>query len=178
MKRVIAIFLVISILILTACKPVESSTPTEANEESARTFVQNVLTMPHAGIAEAYTFTDPEEFNQEDFVNAVLSLCDGYAADEMARGEVYGAFYNEVIMFHIVATTFEYTCVVTNVELEETSTENQYNYIATVECSYAEEPIMFYGTIRLNEEGLVEYMSLNSPHYYDPELEEWLEQAS
>lgn len=146
------------------------------NSEQAETFIATVLTMPNEHISEVAMIT-PTENNLADYNNkmreAVISMCNDYATQDVIEGIDGGAtFYQEIVTFQFYAAWYDYTILVNDIKLTETA-ENQYRYEVTATASYSEDPITLSGSIRFNEEGLVEYMSLNYP-YYDPDPEHQL----
>ena len=162
------------------------------NAQTAEEFIRIVLTMPNEDIADVvipvFTELNSEDFWTESFGDeeipeglhtiddlfegysenlrtAVTSMCNNYTTQGLLTTDGLGhSFYLSIVNFHISAAVDGYTCTVESVELEETG-ENQYRYAATVITSYSDEPLIFRGNIRFDEDGLVSYMVLNEPIY-------------
>ena len=191
-KKTIAL-ITVALMLFTSC-----SKPTPPNNaETAEGFIRIVLTMPNEDIADVvipvFTELNSEDFWTERFgdeeapeggalftmddlfegysermIVAITSMCEGYTNQEMLTLEgMGGLFYLTIVNFHVSAAVDGYTCTVESIELEETG-ERQYSYAATVITSYSDEPLIFRGNIRFDEDGLVCYMALNEPIYYAP----------
>ena len=179
-KKTIAI-ITVALILFTSCS---KATPRD-NAEVAEEFIRLVLTMPNERIVSVAIRYTPElwferlhavrpkwgiyTFFPKEFDNSLLSaikfMCGDYITPDLLAGErMGGSFYLSIINFHLYATWDGYTCTVESVELEETG-ERQYRYAATVITSYSDEPIVFRGTIRFDDDGLICYMILHEPIY-------------
>ena len=169
-RQISCLFMVGVILFFSSC----SQNKTINQEQTAETLIYNLFTVPNEDVAEVFInfsddfLADPDWYSNR-MVPVVRILCDNLATEEFMNGSGYNStFFFDVFRLHGYAVIYGYSYTVDSVQLTETG-EGQYSYVATIVASYSETTITLSGSIRINQDGLVEYMSLRQAPY-EPNL--------
>ncbi|MDL2215980.1 hypothetical protein LJB77_02875 [Ruminococcaceae bacterium OttesenSCG-928-N02] len=174
-KTLPAFALLFTLLFFVACgtQPASSSQPAVSNRAIAEDFVQRVLNIPYAPLAQAaaeMVQTVSSEVpaspgvvsvDNENLNAAIIEMC-GEHADGAILTDAAKTFYLDVVMAHLGAEQHGYAYTVESVEVRELGSgadNRQFIYEAQM-CDNQGGTFTLSGTIQFSEANLVNYMSV------------------
>lgn len=159
MKRTLlpALFLLLCItFLLSGCR----KEPDQA--ALAHAFVEKIFTIPSTGLAEAASMRS--ELDSKAFEDKILLAMDdlcGTMSDKEKLFELSGKFFQDVIVLHLLTSESGHSYAVQSVTVED-MTGGQFSYTVQVKPSNEDSTKSMTGSLRFNENNLVEYISIKS----------------
>ena len=135
-----------------------------SSSQNIKGFIERVLTVPDPGLSEVVQsdihMTDMDEYDRQ-IRGAIAALC-GEQADTEKLSDPGSRFYEQIILLHLMADEQDYTITVDRVEITESeNTDKHFGYRAVVHDSREAEPVTLSGSVQLNGDYEIEYMSVN-----------------
>lgn len=132
-----------------------------SSEAKIEEHVKQLLTLPDKGIAKVATSelvqVGTPEYDAQ-MKEAVTAFCGEFVAREVIE-DGSGRFFQDVIVLHCIAAAREFSYKVETVEVTKLN-EGQFRYSAAVKASNQAEPFTINGSVQLDEQGLINYMSI------------------
>lgn len=155
MKKITIILTILICVMLVGCNEKSS------NAQSARKFAEIALTVPNKQIQQVESANlqapDMVEYDKQMHM-AITEFCDGMVSEEVIS-DVGSAFYNNIVLLHIMASKDDFTYTVENVKINRQN-EEQFDYTATIVASNDADTLTLSGSIQFDSAGKINYMTV------------------